>query len=118
MARAAAWQVTGAGVRLRVRVTPRAGRDRMEGVIDLPDGPAVRIAVSAAPEAGKANAAVVKLVAKFCRTAKSNITVVSGASARLKQLDIAGDGASLAAMLDAWHAGLEAGEPAKKGRKR
>lgn len=118
MGGAAAWQVTGAGVRLRVRVTPRAGRDRIEGVIDLPDGPALKIAVAAAPEAGKANAAVAKLLAKFLRVAKSNIAIASGATARLKQVDVAGDGASLAAVLDAWRAGLQAGEPAKKGRNR
>lgn len=111
-----AWQVAGAGVRLRVRVTPRAGRDRLEGVIDLPAGPVVKIAVSAPPEDGKANAAVGKLLAKFLGTAKSNITVVSGASARLKQLEIAGDGVALAAVLDAWQAGLEADKQAAKGR--
>ncbi len=99
-----AWKITGSGVRLRVRVTPRAGRDRLEGVVDLPDGRAVKIAVSAPPQGGKANAAVGKLLAKFFGIAKSNITVVSGASARTKQLEIAGDGVSLAAVLDAWTA--------------
>jgi uncharacterized protein (TIGR00251 family) len=103
-----AWQITGSGVRLRVRVTPRAGRDRVVGVIDLPDGAAVKIAVSAPAQDGKANAAVCKLLAKFLRTAKSNIAIVSGASARVKRVEIAGDGAVLAAVLDAWHAGIEA----------
>ena len=110
-----AWQTTGAGVRLRVRVTPRAGRDRLAGIIDLPDGAAVKIAISAPPEDGKANAAVCKLLAKFFRTAKSNIAVASGASARTKQIDIAGDGASLAAVLDAWAAATETGGKADKG---
>lgn len=99
-----AWQVTDSGVRLRVRITPRARRERLEGLIDLPDGPALKIAVSAPPEAGKANAAVCKLLAAFFGTAKSSISVVSGASARLKLIEIAGDGASLAAMLDDWAA--------------
>ena len=107
MAEPSAWQITGSGVRLRVRVTPRAGRDRLEDVIDLPDGSAVKIAVSAAPEDGKANAAVCKLLAKFFRTAKSNVTITSGASGRTKRVEIAGDGASLAAVLDAWRSGLE-----------
>jgi uncharacterized protein (TIGR00251 family) len=100
-------------MRLRVRVTPRASRDRLEGVIDRPDGPALKIAVSAPPEDGKANAAVCKLLAKFLRTAKSNIAVVSGASARTKQLEITGDGIALAAVLDAWRTELGADE---KGR--
>ncbi len=102
-------------MRLRVRVTPRAGRDRLEGVVDLPDGRAVKIAVSAPPQGGKANAAVGKLLAKFFGIAKSNITVVSGASARTKQLEIAGDGVSLAAVLDAWAAATEADGEVKKG---
>ncbi len=99
-----AWQVTefGLRVRLRVRVTPRAGRDRLDGLLELPDGPALKIAVSAPPGGGKANTAVIKLLAKFFATAKSNIAVASGASARLKQINIAGDGASLAAVLEAW----------------
>jgi len=97
-------------MRLRVRVTPRAGRDRLESVIDLPNGPAIKIAVSAPPEDGKANAAVCKLLAKFLRTAKSNIAIVSGVTARNKQVEIAGDGAALAAVLDAWRDGLGAGK--------
>jgi uncharacterized protein (TIGR00251 family) len=113
-----AWRITGSGVHLRVRVTPRSGRDRIEGLIDLPGGPAVKVAVSAAPEGGKANAAVCKLLAKFFATAKSNIAVASGASARLKQIEIAGDGASLAAVLDAWAAAAGTGGEVKKGRDR
>ncbi|MDA0341677.1 MAG: DUF167 domain-containing protein [Proteobacteria bacterium] len=103
------------GVRLRVRVTPRAGRDRLEGVIALPDGPAVKIAVSAPPEDGKANAAARKLLARFFRTAPSNIAVVSGAMSRVKRVEIAGDGAALAAVLDAWAAATSSGGGAKKG---
>ncbi len=118
MAEPTAWKTTGSGVRLRVRVTPRAGRGRLEGVIDLPGGPAVKIAVSAPAQDGKANAALCKLLAKFLCTAKSNIAVASGASARNKQVDITGDGVALAAVLDAWAAGLEAGEQASKGRNR
>ena len=75
-------------------------------MIDLPDGPALKIAVAAPPEDGKANAAVCKLLAKFLGTAKSNLTVVSGATARLKQIEIAGDGVALAAVLDAWAAAI------------
>lgn len=110
-----AWQIAGAGVLLRVRVTPRAGRNRLEGVIDLPDGPAVKIAVSAPPENGKANAALCKLLAKFFRTAKSNIIVVSGASSRTKKVEIAGDGAALIAVLDAWAAVTQTGGGVAKG---
>ena len=90
-----------------MRVTPRAGRDQMAGLVELPDGPAVKIAVTAPPEDGKANAALGKLLGKFFRTAKSNIAVAAGASSRTKQIEIAGDGAALAAMLEAWAASNE-----------
>ena len=103
-------------MRLRARVTLRASRDRLEGVIELPDGLALKVAVAAPPQDGKANVAVCKLLAKFFRTAKSNISVASGASARTKQVDIAGDGASLAAVLDAWAAAAESGGGVDKGR--
>ncbi len=103
---------------MRVRVTPRAGRDRLEGVIDLPGGPALKIAVSAPPEGGKANAALCKVLAKFFVTAKSNIAVTSGASARTKQVAIAGDGTTLAAVLDAWAAATEPDGDTKKGDNR
>ncbi|NNE84760.1 MAG: DUF167 domain-containing protein [Alphaproteobacteria bacterium] len=99
--------MTTAGLRLRVRVTPRAGGDRLDSLIDLPDGPALKITVSAPPEDGKANAALCRLLAKFFGIAKSNLTVVSGPTARLKQIEIAGDGAALAAVLDAWAAAAE-----------
>ena len=110
MSGASAWHITDNGLRLRVRATPRAGRDRLDGLLDLPDGPALKIAVSAPPEGGKANAAIIELLAKFFATAKSNIAVASGASSRLKQIDIAGDGASLAAVLEAWAAAEPRGD--------
>ncbi len=98
-----------------MRVTPRVRCDQLEGLIELPDGPALKIAVSAAPEGGKANAALCKLLARFLATAKSNVNVASGASARLKQIDIAGDGALLGAVLDDWAAAAEtSGEVAKE----
>ena len=108
-----AWRATATGLRLTVHVTPRAGRDRIDGVVGSTAGEALKVAVSATPQDGKANAAVCRLLARFFRTAKSNVTVASGATSRLKQVEIAGDGASLAAVLDAWRTELGADE---KGR--
>ena len=104
MPRRAPWRVTATGLRLYVRVTPRAGRDRLVGLIDLPGGPAMQISVVAPPEGGSANAAVCQQLAGFFRVAKSDVTVVAGAKARDKQIAIAGDGAALAAVIDAWAA--------------
>ena len=85
-----------------MRVTPNAGPDRIEGVEIRDDGTAVlRLRVAAVPDKGKANAAAIALLAKALGIPKSTLDVTAGATARLKTLDIAGDGAVLAARLDA-----------------
>jgi uncharacterized protein (TIGR00251 family) len=61
----------------------------------------LKLAVGAPPEDGKANAAVIALLAKTFRVAKSAISVVSGATDRRKLVEIRGDEASLRAALDA-----------------
>ena len=70
---------------LRLRVTPNAGRDAIEGYETLADGTEVlRIRVAAVPDKGKANAAVITLLAKALRLPKSAITLASGETSRLK----------------------------------
>ncbi|TNC74100.1 DUF167 family protein [Rubellimicrobium roseum] len=88
------------GLRLRVRVTPNASADRIDGPETLSDGTTVlRLRVRAVPENGKANAAVIALLAKHLGVPKSAITLVAGDTARLKTLHIDGDPAHLAAKL-------------------
>ena len=90
------------GLSLFVRVTPNAGRDAIEGVEFRDDGTAVlRLRVKAVPDKGKANAAVVALLAKALGVPKSGMSVVSGETARLKTLAVAGDPDALAARLKA-----------------
>ena len=77
---------------IRLRVTPNAGRDAIEGYETLADGTEVlRIRVAAVPDKGKANAAVIALLAKTLRLPKSAITVVTGETARLKTVRIDAD---------------------------
>lgn len=88
------------GVLLRLRVTPNAGVDRIEGEEIRDDGNAVlRVRVRAVPDKGRANAAVVALIAKAAGVPKSAVTLVSGDTARLKTLRIDGDPAVLMARL-------------------
>jgi uncharacterized protein YggU (UPF0235/DUF167 family) len=61
----------------------------------------LRVRVSAVPDKGKANAAVVALLARALGVPKSAVSVVSGETARLKTIAVAGDGAALAARIDA-----------------
>ncbi|HEY9013162.1 MAG TPA: DUF167 family protein [Devosia sp.] len=74
---------------LRLRVTPNAGRDAIEGFETLADGTEVlRIRVAAVPDKGKANAAVIALLAKALRLPKSSFTITAGETARLKAVQI------------------------------
>jgi hypothetical protein len=91
------------GVGLRLVVTPKASRNRIEGVRHEADGGAVlRVAVTAAPEDGKANAAVIKLLAKTWHLPKGAFSVRAGAAARRKLLFIEGDAGELARRIRKW----------------
>lgn len=96
------WTATAGGVRLRLKVRPQARRVGIDGVVSDRDGEALSISVTAAPEDGKANAAVIALLAKALDVAKSSISVTQGAASRRKTIHIAGDGAALAAALESW----------------
>ncbi|WP_055046992.1 DUF167 family protein [Devosia sp. A16] len=88
------------GVRLHLRVTPNAGLDRIDGFETRDDGATVlRVRVSAVPDKGKANAAVIAVLAKALGVPKSTITLVTGDTARLKTLHVSGDPDDLAAAL-------------------
>ena len=87
-----AWSPVAGGIRLRVRVTPRGGRDAVEGVgADGDEAPHLKLRVAAAPVDGDANEAVIKLLAKWLGVPKTGISVVGGATVRLKTLMVAGD---------------------------
>ncbi|MEK7820517.1 MAG: DUF167 family protein [Pseudomonadota bacterium] len=80
------------GVRVRVRLTPKASADRIDGVrADAAGGVALKVAVTAVPEDGRANAALIALLAKAWRVPKTAITLVAGAGNRNKTLLVAGD---------------------------
>ena len=73
-------------VSLKVRVQPKASRDAILGE----HNGALKVAVTAAPEKGKANKAVAELLAKTLRVPKSNIELVAGTTSREKTFAIAG----------------------------
>ena len=88
-------------MRLRLKVQPKARREGVTGWTPDPDGMALKLSVGAPPEDGKANAAVIALLAKTLGVAKSAISVVSGATDRRKLVEIRGDETELRAALDA-----------------
>jgi hypothetical protein len=85
---------------LTVRLTPRGGRDAIDGIEQMADGRSVlKVRVRAAASDGEANAALVRLVARSLAIAPRHISLVAGATARLKRLKIAGHGTALAETL-------------------
>jgi uncharacterized protein (TIGR00251 family) len=74
------------GVRLTLRVTPRASADRVDG----PRDGRLRVRVTAAPADGAANLAVCRLLAKRVGAARSDVSLVRGAKGREKTVEIAG----------------------------
>lgn len=91
------------GVRLRVRLTPRARRSRIEGLAAEADGSlALKVAVTAVPEKGRANEALIRLLADEWHLPRTAITLAAGATDRRKLLHLAGDPAALSATLSTW----------------
>ncbi len=102
MSPAAAWRPVADGLRLEVRLQPGARADRLDGLETLADGATVlKARVTAPPEGGKANAALVKLLAKRWKLAKSDIRLLAGETSRRKSLLLRGDPQVLAARLRA-----------------
>ena len=74
------------GVRLRLRVKPGGRRSRLVGA----HGGALKLEVVAAPEKGKANQAVARLLAEALGTARSAVEITTGAAAQDKTVVVAG----------------------------
>jgi uncharacterized protein len=90
------------GLRLFVRLQPKARRERIEAIVAEPDGRvALKVAVTAPPEDGKANVALIALLGKSWRLPKSAIEIVGGATDRRKTLLLRGDPASLQTLVSA-----------------
>lgn len=89
------------GVALHVRLTPKGGRDAIDGVEHLADGRAVlKARVRAAPSEGEANDALIRMIAKRLSVPPRDVTLSAGATARVKRLTIAGDASALIAALE------------------
>ena len=82
--------------RLRIKVHARARRNELVGI----QGGLLRVKVTAPPVEGKANQAVIELLAAHLRVPKSSIRIVSGEHAPLKLIEVAGlDSATVAERL-------------------
>jgi uncharacterized protein (TIGR00251 family) len=90
------WRTSSEGISVALRVTPRGGRDDIDGLETLADGRSVlKVRVRAIADGGEANRAVMELLAKALGVSKRDVRLLSGATSRLKQVAIDGDPAKL-----------------------
>jgi len=88
------------GVRLALKVAPRAASDRVVGLAPTAgDGCALKLAVRAAPADGEANEAVLRFLAATLRLPRRDLSLAGGATGREKLVHIAGDPARLGALI-------------------
>jgi YggT family protein len=94
------WTAAADGVFVDVRLTPRGGRHVIEGIESRADGRAVvKARVRAAPSEGEANDALCRLLARALDVAPRNVTIATGATARIKRVMIKGQVNAIVAAL-------------------
>jgi uncharacterized protein YggU (UPF0235/DUF167 family) len=86
------WRPTPDGLELSVRLTPRGGAARIEGVAEWDGQPVLRVRVPAPPVDGAANEALTAFLAKSLGLPRSAVTLAAGDRARLKRLHLTGPG--------------------------
>jgi uncharacterized protein YggU (UPF0235/DUF167 family) len=83
---------TADGVRLEIRLTPRARANRIDGVIRSTDGtPVLKVSVTAPPAENRANDALLALLAKEWRLPRRDLTLAGGGKSRNKIVHIVGE---------------------------
>jgi uncharacterized protein (TIGR00251 family) len=95
------WTATSDGLLLTVRLTPKGGRDAIEGIAQIADGRAVlKARVRAAASEGEANDALVQLIARTLAVPPTRVSLIGGATARIKRLKIVGAAGALVTTLE------------------
>ncbi len=95
------WTLAAGGVIVTVRLTPKGGRDAIDGIETLADGTTVlKVRVRAAPHEGAANDALCRLIAKAAGVPPSRVEIAGGAASRIKRLKIVGETQALVAALE------------------
>lgn len=114
------WESAPDALVLHARLTPRGGRDAIEGIEHLSDGrPVLKARVRAVPEDGAANRALVALLAEHLSVPRASVSITGGATSRVKTVRIVGHGAALAAVAERlWGQETEAGPSARHERRR
>ena len=97
------FKVTRDGLVIAIRLRPGASANRIDGGQAMADGgQRLCLRVTAVPEKGKANQAMIKLLAKAWHVPRGGLTVVAGAKQRNKSLLLQGGGAAELEKLENW----------------
>jgi uncharacterized protein (TIGR00251 family) len=98
------------GVRVAIRLSPRARSEGLFGVSPLAEGGlVVKASVTAPAQNGRANEALLQLLAKAWRLPRRDLSIVAGATRRSKTVRVAGDPQQLIAKLSGEIASLPSG---------
>ena len=101
MATARPWTMVAGGVVVVVRLTPKGGYDAIESIEQRSDGKRVlKARVRAAASDGEANGALMRLIADSLKVAPRQVSLIAGATSRIKRLMISGDASALTAALE------------------
>jgi uncharacterized protein (TIGR00251 family) len=96
-----AWSAAADGVTISVRLTPKGGRESIDGIETMSDGRAVlKARVRAVPHEGAANEALVALLAKSLGVPLRSVEITGGATSRIKRVRVVGNGKALVATLE------------------
>jgi len=97
------YAATEGGVRLALRLTPRASRNGVDGITADAEGrPLLKLRLVAPPVEGAANDALIAYLAKALSLRKADIAIRSGETSRIKILHLAGDSRAILERLDVW----------------
>ena len=91
MTAALPWRETADGLELAVRLTPRGGAARIEGIADRDGRPCLKVRVPAPPIDGAANDALVAFLAASLGLPRSAVTLAAGDRSRVKRLRLTGE---------------------------
>jgi len=95
--------VESGSVRLNLKLTPKAKRTTVIGLAHDADGSAfLKASVTALPENGKANVALIKLLSKEWKIAKSQITIIRGRANPRKTIEITGEIDKVRPLINQW----------------
>lgn len=84
-------QAATGGIVIAVRAAPKARREGIEGVVERPRGPALKIAIAAAPADGRANSRLAEILAGALDVSPSMVSIRTGAASRDKTVFVSGD---------------------------